>query len=164
MSLLEQLPPVRRIVTGHDANGRAVFRIDETVQPEPVPAGTSARLPIWNAPMVPADMNDTTDGRYLDVPLGQGSNIRVVDFMPGNTTPMHRTCSVDYAILLAGTMELELDDGAIVTLKPGDMVVQCGTIHRWRNPSETEPCRIIFMLTNAKPYVHNGEELGELWL
>jgi quercetin dioxygenase-like cupin family protein len=46
---------------------------------------------------------------------------------------MHRTPSIDYDIVLSGTVGLELDDGTEVTLRPGDVVVQNGTRHRWHN-------------------------------
>ena len=46
---------------------------------------------------------------------------------------MHRTATMDYEIVLEGTIGLELDDGAEVTLGPGDVVVQNGTRHRWHN-------------------------------
>lgn len=51
---------------------------------------------------------------------------------------MHTTDTTDFEIVLSGTVILELDDGAEVTLSPGDTVVQNGTRHRWRNPG-TEP-------------------------
>ena len=46
---------------------------------------------------------------------------------------MHRSPSIDYDIVLAGTVGLELDDGTEVALSPGDVVVQNGTRHRWHN-------------------------------
>jgi mannose-6-phosphate isomerase-like protein (cupin superfamily) len=49
---------------------------------------------------------------------------------------MHATDTVDYQILLSGRLDLELDDGRLVALNPGDVVVQCGNRHAWRNPGE----------------------------
>lgn len=58
---------------------------------------------------------------------------------------MHRTDTVDYAIVLSGTPVLELDDGATVALAPGDTVIQQATRHAWRNPGAT-PATIAFIM------------------
>lgn len=157
-------PPVRRVVTGHDAGGRAVFHSDARFPTEDIPDGCASFALIWTAPTLPADNNDETDGRARDVGLTiqQGSVIRVVDMLPGGASPMHRTDSIDYGIILSGHVELEVDDGVKTLLGPGDIVVQRGTMHLWRNPSETEECRIVFVLTKATPYIHEGQPLPEL--
>lgn len=61
---------------------------------------------------------------------------------------MHTTESVDYGIVLEGEPVLELDDGAVRTLRPGDIVVQNGTRHAWRNPTE-RPTTVAFVLIGA---------------
>ena len=154
---------VRRVVTGHDANARAVFRSDELFQPQPIPSGDADFALVWTTATVPADNNDETDGRKRDagLTLNQGSVIRVVDMLPGCVSPMHRTSSVDYGVVLSGSLELELEDGVKTLLGPGDIVVQRGTNHLWRNPSATEVCRIVFILVQASPYLHNGMPLPE---
>ena len=48
------------------------------------------------------------------------------------------------------------------TIEAGDIIVQRGTIHKWRNPSSEEICRIVFVLTEAKPFLLNGEPLADL--
>lgn len=155
------MPLVRRVVTGHDANGKAVFRSDERFVTEPIPAGDANFALIWTAPALPVDNNDETDGRKRDagLTLRGGSVIRVTDTPPGCQSPMHRTNSLDYGIVLAGELELELDDGVKTLLGPGDIVVQRGTIHRWRNPSQTTTCRVVFVLTEATAYEHDGRPL-----
>lgn len=159
-----KLPPVRRVVTGHDAKGRAVFRSDETFAPARIPSGDADFALIWTAPTLPVDNNDPTDGRARDagLTLRGGSVIRVTDMLPGCASPMHRTNSLDYGIVISGQLELELDDGARTLLGPGDIVIQRGTIHLWRNPSDTTPCRIVFVLTEATPYEHEGKPLAEV--
>lgn len=158
------LPPVRRVVTGHDARGRAVFRSDEHFPTEDIASGDASFALIWTTATVPADCNDETDGRDRDaaLTLHEGSVIRVVDMLPGGASPMHRTDSIDYGIILAGHVELDLEDGARTLLGPGDIVVQRGTIHAWRNPSESAVCRIVFVLIEAKPFVHDGKPLEEV--
>jgi len=155
---------VRRVVTGHDANGRAVFRSDDAFRPERIAGGVADFALIWTTAAVPADNNDETDGRerQAGLTIHQGSVIRVVDILPGCASPMHRTNSIDYGIVMSGQIELELDDGAKTLLGPGDIIVQRGTMHLWRNPSDTEPCRLVFVLTEAAPYVHEGRALEEV--
>lgn len=150
-------PPVRRIVTGHDAAGRAVFRADELLPVEPIASGDAAFSLVWTTATVPADNNDDTDGRDREagLTLHGGSVIRIVDMLPGGQSPFHRSSSIDYGIVLSGAVELELDDGAVTTARAGDVIVQRGTIHLWRNPSSTEVCRIAFVLIEAAPVVVN---------
>jgi quercetin dioxygenase-like cupin family protein len=157
-------PPVRRIVTGHAPDGKAIFVSDNTLPVEPIPSGDAAFSLVWTTATVPADNNDETDGQTRDagLTLNQGSVIRIVDMLPGGTSPMHRTNSIDYGIVLSGEVELELDDGAVTTARSGDIIVQRGTMHLWRNPSATETCRIAFILIEAKPVIVSGAKLEEL--
>jgi len=161
---MTELPPVRRVVTGHDRDGRAVLRSDDRFETQIIPSGDAAFALLWTTEKVPADNNDETDGRLRDagLTLERGSVIRIVDMMPGGVSPMHRTNSIDYGIVLSGEVELELDDGATTLLGPGDVVVQRGTIHLWRNRSATDVCRIVFVLTEAAAYRHNGLTLAEV--
>ncbi len=156
-------PPVRRVVTGHNAEGRAVFRSDQRFEPKVIPSGDAAMALVWTTATVPADNNDETDGRERDAgtTLPGGSVIRIVDMLPGGQSPAHRTNSIDYGIVLSGQLELELDDGEKTLLGPGDIVVQRGTMHLWRNPSATEVCRIAFILIEAPAFTLNGRPLEE---
>ena len=156
------LPSVQRVVTGHDANGRAVFRSEDVTPTKMIPSGDAAFLLVWTTATVPADNNDETDGRHREagLTLEGGSVIRVVDMLPGKESPMHRTNSIDYGIVLEGEVELELDDGAKRTVRQGGIVVQRGTNHLWRNTTD-KPCRIAFVLIDAPAYMHNGRPLPE---
>jgi quercetin dioxygenase-like cupin family protein len=156
------LPPVHRVVTGHDANGRAVFRSEDVSPTRMIPSGDAAFLLIWTTATVPADNNDETDGRERDagLTLNQGSVIRIVDMLPGGESPMHRTNSIDYGIVLEGEIELELEDGAKTTIRQGGIIVQRGTNHLWRNVTE-KVCRIAFVLIEAPAYLHDGVPLAE---
>ena len=156
---------VRRIVTGHDDNGLAVFRSIDSLVPEKIPSGDAAFATIWSTGEVPVDLNDETDGGLRDVglTLAGGSVIRVVDILPGGESPMHRTNSLDYGIVLFGEIELELDGGVVEICRQGDIIVQRGTIHLWRNSSLTDCCRIVFVLTESVgPYLHDGNPLEEI--
>jgi quercetin dioxygenase-like cupin family protein len=157
-------PPVRRIVTGHDDQGQAVIRSDDRLPVEPIPSGDAAFSLVWTTATVPADNNDETDGRLRDagLTLHHGSVIRIVDMLPGKSSPMHRSSSIDYGIVLSGAVELELDDGAVTTAQAGDIIVQRGTIHLWRNPSLDTVCRIVFVLIEAAPVKINGVPLPDV--
>lgn len=155
----------RRIVTGHNDNGRAVIRSVDVLRPQPIPSGDASFSLIWSTETVPVDLNDTTDGRERDVglTLKKGSVIRVVDMLPGGVSPMHRTNSIDFGIVLFGEVELELDDGVVEVCRAGEIIVQRGTIHLWRNTSSSKICRIVFCLIESKsPYIHNGQPLDEI--
>ena len=66
-------------------------------------------------------------------------------YMERDDPGMHTTDTIDFEVVLDGTVVLELDDGAEVTLHPGDTVVQNGTRHRWRNPGDTVARIAVFM-------------------
>ncbi|NIJ07322.1 quercetin dioxygenase-like cupin family protein [Sphingomonas vulcanisoli] len=159
-----ELPPVRRIVTGHDASGKAVVIDDGTLQARSTPAGTSHLTLVWTSLGTPIDNDDAIDGkdRPVDLTLPGGSVIRTVDMMPGTTAPMHRTNSLDYGIVISGEIELLLDDEASTLCRPGDIVIQRGTIHSWRNPSADTIARVAFVLLDAKPATVNGAPLPDI--
>ena len=83
--------------------------------------------------------------------------MRIVDLAPGSLSPLHRTETVDYGIVLAGIVVLVLDDGSETALAAGDVVVQRGTSHAWANPGE-DTSRMAFVLVDGR----FGEELGTL--
>ncbi len=155
--------PIRRIVTGHTKEGKAIFTIDEEIETVVIPTGDAAMATLWTSASVPADCNDQIDGRIRDAgtTLKGGSVIRVVDMLPGASSPMHRSASIDYGIVLSGEIELELDDKVFKTVGIGGIIIQNGTIHKWRNPSPSKICRIIFVLTEAKPFEVNGVPLTD---
>jgi quercetin dioxygenase-like cupin family protein len=156
------LPPIQRVVTGHNGEGRAVFKSEDVTPTKLIPSGDASFLLIWTTETVPADNNDETDGRLRDagLTLNQGSVIRVVDMLPGKESPMHRTNSIDYGIVLKGEIELELEDGAKRTVREGGIIIQRGTNHLWRNVTQ-EPTRIAFILIEAPAYHHKGTPLEE---
>jgi quercetin dioxygenase-like cupin family protein len=156
--------PFRRIVTGHDAQGLAIVKSVDTLVPKRIPSGDADFAQIWTTAAVPADNNDDSDGALRDVgqTLKGGSAVRVVDLLPGKQSPMHRTLSLDFGIVLRGELELELDGGTVQRLGPGDVVVQRGTNHLWRNPSRDTVCRIVFVLIEASPVLIGGRPLDEM--
>ena len=150
---------VRRVVTGHKADGKATILIDElssnVVSARP---GTSACV-VWTTEGFPVSNDgdaDTEKGASATT-LANGSVFRLVEFGPGNNPRNHRTDSVDYAIVMRGEIDMELDD-EVVHIKQGDVLVQRGTIHNWVNKG-TEPCLIAFILIDAKPVTAGGKVL-----
>ena len=154
---------IRRVVTGHDARGKAVVASDTVIAPEKVPNGDALFAKLWTTATSPANCDDPTDGatRPSGLTLPGGTVLRFVDMQPHARSPMHRTSSVDYGIVLEGEVDLELDDGKRVHLKPGDVVVQRGTIHAWVNDTEN-PARVAFILIDATPATAGGRALPDL--
>lgn len=148
---------VRRIVTGHDANGRARVDIDDAMALEPGPPG--GRRVVWTTEAFPVDNtgSEDTSGRETGLTLPNGTVFRIVQFDPGNPPRRHRTSSVDYAVVMSGEIDMELDD-EVVHLRAGDVLVQRGTVHNWMNRG-AEPCRIAFVLIDAEPVAVGGKVL-----
>ena len=84
---------------------------------------------------------------------------RIVHYGPGVTPRNHRTNSIDYAVVISGEIDMELDDGVVAHLKQGDVLVQRGTIHNWVNRGK-EACVIAFVLISAKPVSAAGKALN----
>lgn len=153
----------RRIVTTHDDEGLSIVRSDDALGTVPIDSGDAAFRLIWATPGVPADLNADTDGELsAGKTLKGGSVIRMVDMLPGCSSPMHRSWSIDYGIVLSGQLELELDGGEVISLSAGDVVVQRATNHLWRNPSPDSVCRIVFVLIEALPIEVGGRVLPEI--
>jgi quercetin dioxygenase-like cupin family protein len=100
---------------------------------------------------------------FRDVVLPGGSNLRVLELPPGYESVMHRTVSLDYGVVTEGALELVLDGGEVRGMGRGDLVVQRGTMHAWRNPSAAEWARVVFVVLDAERVAVGGRELGEQW-
>jgi len=150
----------RRVVTGHDAKGTSVVLSDGPVPVHRVmPQDGVGFYEIWQtedapAPVMPVEPNEPTE-RTLRVPPPQsGTKIRINEFLPGfinelgNQSPVHRTESIDYGIVLEGEIYLVLDDSEVL-LRAGDVVVQRGTDHAWANRSNGV-CRVAFILVDGR--------------
>jgi mannose-6-phosphate isomerase-like protein (cupin superfamily) len=138
---------VRRVVTGHDKNGKAVVRIDDVRANWSVGRANQQRQNIWTTNDLPVHfVEDGEDkgARQIGTTVPGGSVFRVAEFGPGVAPRVHRTDSIDYAVVMSGEIDMELDD-TVVHLKAGDVLVQRGTIHNWVNNGK-EPCVIAFIL------------------
>jgi len=150
---------LRRIVTGHDANAKAVVLIDEAIDNPKVGRPGALVAPIWITDGFPVDNDgkDDTAKRPAATVVPNGSAFRVIEFLPGVQARNHRTSSIDYAVVMSGEIDMEMD-GTLLHLKAGDLLVQRGTIHNWINTG-TEPCIIAFVLIDAKPATAGGKRL-----
>jgi len=153
---------VRRVVTTIDSKDKAVVLLDganphKKVRPQ---AQTVSRL-LWVTDQTPADLSGSADRAAIDIgimPPRGGTVFRIVEFAPGVAPRNHRTDSIDYAVIVSGEIDMELDD-SVVHLKAGDVLVQRGTIHNWVNRG-TQPCVIAFVLIDAKPVEVDGKVLN----
>ncbi|MBN8607413.1 MAG: cupin domain-containing protein [Caulobacterales bacterium] len=142
---------VRRVVTGHDAQGKAIVVSDNLAQTSSPRPGHQI-CAVWANDGVPADNLNTRDGADIAAAsrLPNGATFRIVQHAPGAESRMHRTQTLDYGVVLQGCIVLELDNSVEITLRAGDVLVQRGTIHKWINRGET-PCTIAFVLLDARP-------------
>ena len=116
---------IRRVVTTHDAQGKAVVMADAPADnPTSRRAGHQSQL-IWTTDSTPSDLSDNEDMGARDVgrpPPPGGTIFRVLELQPGVTAEMHRTDTVDYVIILEGAIDMEMDDGLGVHLEAGDVL------------------------------------------
>jgi quercetin dioxygenase-like cupin family protein len=147
---------IRRVVTGHKPDGKASVLIDE-VSTDVVSFRRGATVcNLWSTTSQPADNDDEADGakRIVGTTTKNGSVFRVIEYQPGVAPRNHRTNSIDYAIVLRGEIDMELD-GEVVHLREGNVLIQRGTIHNWVNRG-SESCFIAFVLVDAHPATVRG--------
>jgi mannose-6-phosphate isomerase-like protein (cupin superfamily) len=168
----------RRVVTGLDASNKAVVLFDSRVTLNPGGSGNpAANLWITESSPPALSFKDDNAAKRIGLsPPDNGTAIRVVEFPPldpaaeakmdpnfmmkvvGDHAPakglpvkhplMHRTRTVDYAVILSGEIDMMLDE-TTVHVKAGDVVIQQATNHAWVNRG-TQPCRILFVLMDSK--------------
>jgi naringenin degradation protein FdeH len=173
--------PIRRVVTGKDATGKAIAVIDAVAASvhRREELGVTNTL-LWVTDSIPADLSNREDAanRKIGVePPPGGTIFRVIEFAPEREVKadyatrlrifqglglapegesrekprdptMHRTKTIDYALILSGEIDMLLDESEI-HLKPGDVVIQRGTNHAWVNRGSA-PCQVAFVLIDAK--------------
>jgi len=151
---------VRRVITGHDDNGKAKVLIDEVVSNTWVGRPGATVHPIWTTEGFPARNDGDVDAglRKVGTTLENGTICRVIRFEPGVQARNHRTDSIDYVIVLDGEIDMELDDET-VHIKVGDVLVQRGTIHNWVNRGPNA-CTVCVVLIAAKPVTAGGKVLN----
>ncbi|KAL1852349.1 hypothetical protein Daus18300_012244 [Diaporthe australafricana] len=159
-----------RFITDHNASGLSVFNTSiPDALPTQIVGERSKFLLGYATSSIPADFTGQFDistySSFLSTPPGVflpgGTVLRIVDMQPGGGGPMHRTHSLDYGVVLDGEIELVLDSLDSRTLKRSDVVVQRGTNHLWKNKSQTEWARMLFVTMESKPVEVDGKVLSE---
>jgi len=128
------LPPCKRHITTHDADGKSIYYTDSPPQSYfqiPSSGGLARSYSVSSVPAKlagDADVNaylsadasgPTSHKRGEIVPPVPGANLLVVDLVPGGMSMMHQTVSIDYSICVIGQIDHELDGGETVRLQPG---------------------------------------------
>lgn len=164
------LPAIHRYITTHTSEGEAVF-ISHSHLPDLIPSHTAGEdgeisllyTTLTNPVSVDEDLDIVSYDEYLHIPPGlttqQGSVLRMIDLKPGKVTPMHRSVSFDYGVIVEGEVDLILDSGQSRILRRGDVFVQRGTAHSFRNRSERDWCRALLVFFPMKSIVIKGKEL-----
>lgn len=149
------LPPIRRVITGHDAQGVAkVLWDDFATNAKPPTHGARSTL-VWSSDRTPVDIAigekiEDMGARILGTaPPPNGTRFCVIDFPAGAPGRMHRTETIDYVLVLSGEIDMDMDNST-VKLKAGDILIQRGTNHSWVNRSG-QPARVAFVLIDATP-------------
>ncbi|KAF2823232.1 hypothetical protein CC86DRAFT_372261 [Ophiobolus disseminans] len=163
------LPSLKRFITTHDSSKKAVFsdNISEDNKFDRIPGAAFGLAYVTKG--FPVELNKDADLQvykpYLESPPGLvaagGTVLRFVDMEPGLLSPMHRTVSLDYGVVIEGEVELVLDSGETRRMKRGDVAIQRGTMHAWRNLSSTSWARMMYVLQECKPVEVEGEVLKE---
>jgi quercetin dioxygenase-like cupin family protein len=164
------LPLIRRFITTHNTEGEAIF-ISHAQVPDYLPStptGADGEIALLYATTnIPTSVDAEADVAQYDEFLHQppgitvdgGTAFRLIDLRPGKATPMHRTVSIDYGVLIDGEVDLVLDSGASRRMHRGDVCVQRGTAHSIRNRSDTEWCRMMFVYMPMQKLKIKGKEL-----
>jgi mannose-6-phosphate isomerase-like protein (cupin superfamily) len=146
----------RRIVTGHDSRGKSAI-LSDGLPPQLHPmqgAEVGADfVEIWSdpasVPVMQAAVASEPTARVFTMMPPSGHLLRIIDVYPlsrgGSRTLMHQTSTLDYVVVIEGELTLILDDSE-VTLTPGEVVVQRGTLHAWENRSDQNAKAAFFHL------------------
>lgn len=171
MALQGNLSFPKRYITTHNDSGQAIF--DSSVPNHApfyeLPKKDAAFAQCYVTTAFPVQLNDQADVKvyqeYLASPPGlvvsNGTVLRYVDMPPGSLSPMHRTLSLDYGVVLEGEVELILGSGETRLMKRGDICIQRATMHAWKNTSDKDWARMLYILQPTQPITAGGEELKE---
>ncbi len=158
-------PPIRRVVTGHDAGSVAKVLLDAPATNSRGPGNGLVSTLIWSTDRTPAqaplgeEIEDMGARMLGSAPPPNGSRFAVIDFPAGVVSAMHRTETVDYVIVIEGEIDMDMDDST-VKLRQGDVMVQRGTNHSWVNRSDKK-ARVAFVLIDAEPLGIGHPVLGK---
>lgn len=163
-------------ITTHDAAGRAIFsKLTPESPPEDLVTPFGIMNNIFTTSTHPAnlandtDIKDSLQYRHSGLPRGSttipgGSAGALVHFKPQSVSPMHRTTSLDYGVVVDGVVELHLDSGEVRTMKKGDTIVQRNTMHLWKNVTPDEGwASMFFVALDIVQLEVNGKKMESEW-
>ncbi|KAI2607179.1 uncharacterized protein GGS25DRAFT_321473 [Hypoxylon fragiforme] len=154
----------RVVITTHKPDGTSVFQSDRSVAPfSPFGAGKSSFSVLDTRASVPVNNLEAAKEFSETLPRTPSGGVTfcVTNMAPGSSAPMHRTATIDYAVVVSGAVVLELDGGEEKTVKAGEFIVQQGVNHAWHNRTG-EVCKIAFVMVSAeKIRLGSGVELEE---
>lgn len=155
MANTSSLPPIRRIVTCHNDDAKAIVSHDSLIHTQLQLYGNANAL-LWSSDTSPAEVISKQDkGTVTTGHVNNGSILRVVDLPPRSIGSVHRSVSLDYVVVQKGNVLLIMDDGVNIPVREGDVVVQQATMHGWNNEGD-DWARLICVLLPAKAPVVNG--------
>lgn len=167
-------PPLgrpKRYVTTHDAEGKAVFSqaFDVSVTAHEIPG--MYYYEAYKTFDAPANMTDEADIKAvqsraadegtISFPAPGATIFRYCDWAPGSSAPLHRHETMDFGIVVNGEVEAIMESGETRLLKVGDCIIQRNTLHAWRNPSDTEYARVLFVIQGCPPVKVAGKEMRQ---
>jgi quercetin dioxygenase-like cupin family protein len=170
------LKTVHCFITTHTADGKAIFHdprsgTEELTLQRKGPAAFNVHYTTDTVPVKYENDKDLTtfydQPRPVPIALKNGSVLRMVDLAPGEQSPMHATNSLDYGVVLEGEIILILEDyesGPRRTMTVGDVSVQRGTMHAWRNASSENWARMLYVLLDAEVPGREKEDWGGIEL
>ena len=158
MDNFSPIDPIRRVVTSHNKDSQAIVWRDDHLHGKLGTHGNAVTL-LWSSDSHPAEVTSKTDKGKVETGLvNNGSVLRIVDLPPNSVGRLHRSISLDYVLVIKGSVVLSLDDGSRTTVNEGDLVVQQATMHGWDNEADVW-ARILCCLMPAKAPVVEGVQL-----
>jgi quercetin dioxygenase-like cupin family protein len=159
------LKPIRRVITGHDSQGRSIVLSDSQTTTHDIGSGRMTLYDIWSVSRTPVNI-EATEPDPTAIPLDfeipkTGLRVRYLDVPPasGASEPfMHRTESLDIVVIIDGEMTMPMD-GQDIVLRTGDVLIQRGTNHAWVNRSD-RVCRVLYIIIAGKLSPELMESLG----
>ena len=159
MTTQQPLPPVRRIVTGHREDSKAVVTRNSVIHGRQTGHGPWLTL-LWSTEELPPDINSQEDKGVAKTGMtNKGTICRIIDFPPKSVGALHRSITLDYIYILEGSVMLTLDDGSATKVSKNDMVVQQATMHGWNNETDQWARLLCVLIASEKPVV--GEQTLE---
>ena len=128
--------------------------------------GAAAQNIMYSCRGNPVEITDNVDLEFAknnkpSLHIPEGCVVRMIDFAPGTESNLHRALTLGIGTVCEGEIELTLnnDPNYRRVMVPGDVSINRGAIHRWRNTSATKPARMLFVMLDVKPIIVNGKAL-----